>query len=167
MTAVYKEKIVQAFRDNAIRSVLLIDDEYQSYESLVRNRANLDKKLNDLVNSDITDLIEYKERLANILQGEEIYIDSRVESFLRRSDTAQRFVEFFHSKERICTVESDVSQLEVEKIRKSDLVILDYHLNPEEKGNEAQSSLKLISDLSTNKHMNIVVVYTNEELESV
>ena len=167
MTAVYKEKIVQAFRDNAIRSVLLIDDEYQPYETLVRNRANLDKKLNDLVNSDITDLIEYKERLANILQGEEIHVDSRVESFLRRSDTAQRFVEFFHSKKRICTVESDVSQLEVEKIRKSDLVILDYHLNPEEKGNEAQSSLKLISDLSTNKHMNIVVVYTNEELESV
>lgn len=167
MTAVYKEKIVQAFRDNAIRSVLLIDDEYQPYETLVRNRANLDKKLNDLVNSDITDLIEYKERLANILQDEEIHIDSRVENFLRRSDTAQRFVEFFHSKKRICTVESDVSQLEVEKIRKSDLVILDYHLNPEEKGNEAQSSLKLISDLSTNKHMNIVVVYTNEELESV
>ena len=167
MTAVYKEKIVQAFRDNAIRSVLLIDDEYQPYETLVRNRANLDKKLNDLVNSDITDLIEYKERLANILQGEEIHVDSRVESFLRRSDTAQRFVEFFHSKKRICTVESDVSQLEVEKIRKSDLVILDYHLNPEDKGNEAKSSLKLISDLSTNKHMNIVVVYTNEELESV
>lgn len=167
MTAVYKEKIVQAFRDNAIRSVLLIDDEYQPYETLVRNRANLDKKLNDLVNSDITDLIEYKERLANILQGEEIHVDSRVESFLRRSDTAQRFVEFFHSKKRICTVESDVSQLEVEKIRKSDLVILDYHLNPEDKGNEAKSSLKLISDLSINKHMNIVVVYTNEELESV
>lgn len=167
MTVAYKEKIVQAFRDNAIRSVLLIDDEYQPYEALVRNRANLDKKLNDLVNSDITDLIEYKERLANILQDEEVHTDNKVESFLRRSDTAQQFVEFFHSKKRVCTVESDVSQLEVEKIRKSDLVILDYHLNPEDKGNEARSSLKLISDLSTNKHMNIVVVYTNEELESV
>ncbi|WP_025651541.1 MULTISPECIES: response regulator receiver domain [unclassified Psychrobacter] len=167
MTVAYKQKIVQAFRDNAIRSVLLIDDEYQPYETLVKNRANLDRKLNDLVNSDITDLTKYKERLVNILQGEEVHTDNKVESFLRRSDTAQQFVEFFHSKKRICTVESDVSQLEVEKIRKSDLVILDYHLNPEDKGNEAKYSLKLISDLSTNKHMNIVVVYTNEELESV
>lgn len=167
MTEAYNKKIVQAFRDNAIRSVLLIDDEYQPYETLVKNRVSLDKNLNDLVNSDITDLIEYKERLANILQGEEVHTDNKVEKFLRRSDIAQQFVEFFHSQKRICTVESDVSQLKVEKIRKSDLVILDYHLNPEDKGNEAKSSLKLISDLSSNKHMNIVVVYTNEELESV
>lgn len=167
MTVAYKEKIVQAFRDNAIRSVLLIDDEYQPYETLVKNRVNLDKKLDDLINSDITDLTEYKKILADILKSEEVHKDNKIESFLRRSDTAQQFVEFFHSQKRICTVESDVSQLEVEKIRKSDLVILDYHLNPEDKGNEAKSSLKLISDLSTNKHMNIVVVYTNEELESV
>lgn len=167
MTVAYEEKIVQAFRDNAIRSVLLIDDEYQPYEALVKNRANLNKKLVELENSSITDLDEYKKELSALIQDERVHVGSKTEDFIRRSGTAQQFVEFFHSQRRICTVESDVSQLEVEKIRKSDLVILDYHLNPEDKGNEAKSSLKLISDLSTNKHMNIVVVYTNEELESV
>lgn len=167
MTVAYKEKIIQAFRDNAIRSVLLIDDEYQPYESLVKNRANLGKKLNNLVNSDITDLTKYKEILSTLLQDEKVSIGSDTEDFLKRSNTAQKFIEFFHSQKRICTVESDVSQLEVEKIRKSDLVVLDYHLNPEDKGNEAKSSLKLISDLSSNKHMNIVVVYTNEILDKV
>lgn len=167
MTVAYKEKIVQAFRDNAIRSVLLIDDEYQPYETLVKNRVNLDKKLDDLINSDITDLTEYKETLSTLLQDEKVSVGSDTEDFLKRSNTAQKFIEFFHSQKRICTVESDVSQLEVEKIRKSDLVVLDYHLNPEDKGNEAKSSLKLISDLSSNKHMNIVVVYTNEILDKV
>lgn len=167
MTVAYKEKIIQAFRDNAIRSVLLIDDEYQPYENLVKNRANLDKKLNNLVNSDITDLTKYKEILSTLLQDEKVCVGSDTEGFLKRSNTAQKFIEFFHSQKRICTVESDVSQLEVEKIRKSDLVVLDYHLNPEDKGNEAKSSLKLISDLSSNKHMNIVVVYTNENLDKV
>jgi hypothetical protein len=167
MTVAYKEKIVQAFRDNAIRSVLLIDDEYQPYEKLVTNRANLDKKLNNLVNLDITDLTEYKKILSTLLQEEKVRVGNDTENFLKRSNTAQKFIEFFHSQKRICTVESDVSQLEVEKIRKSDLVVLDYHLNPEDKGNEAKSSLKLVSDLSSNKHMNIVVVYTNEALDKV
>ena len=167
MTVAYREKIVQAFRDNAIRSVLLIDDEYQPYEALVKNRANLNEKLVELENSDITNLTEYKKMLSTLIQDEKVNVGNRTEDFLLRSNIAQKFVEFFHSQKRVCTLESDISQLEVEKIRKSDLVILDYHLNPEEKGNEAQSSLKLISELSNNKHMNIVVVYTNEELLSV
>lgn len=168
MTATYKEKIVQAFRDNAIRSVLLIDDEYQPYEAIVKNKASLDEKLAELESSDITDFAKYKEKLSLILAQDKVHIEKgKTEDFLRRSKTAQHFVEFFHTQKRICTVESDVNQLEVEKIRKSDLVVLDYYLNPEDKGNEAKSSLKLISELSNNKHMNIVVVYTNEELKRV
>lgn len=35
MPELYRNKIVEAFRDNAIRSVLLIDDEYLPFEKLV------------------------------------------------------------------------------------------------------------------------------------
>lgn len=167
MTAAYKQKITQAFRDNSIKSVLLIDDEYQSYEALVENKEFFNKKLVELENSDITDINEYKKALSNILNIDKVNIGDKTENFLRRSSKAQQFTNFFHSKKKICSVESNIEQLEVEKIRKSDLVVLDYHLNPENKGGEALSSLKLISDLSKNKHMNIVVVYTNEELETV
>lgn len=34
MPQAYREKIVAAFRDNAVRSVLLIDDEYIPYEDI-------------------------------------------------------------------------------------------------------------------------------------
>ncbi|WCN11154.1 response regulator receiver domain [Marinomonas mediterranea] len=167
MTAAYKQKITQAFRDNSIKSVLLIDDEYQSYEALVENKETFNKKLVELENSDITDIDEYKKALSDILNTDKVNIGNKTENFIRRSSKAQQLTNFFHSKKKICSVESNIEQLEVEKIRKSDLVVLDYHLNPEKKGNEALSSLKLISDLSNNKHMNIVVVYTNEELETV
>lgn len=167
MTDIYKNKIVEAFRDNSIKSVLLIDDEYQSYEALVKNKMAINKRLSELENSDISDLAEYKKRLSQILQEDKVQTQNNTEDFLRRSDVAEKFTDFFHKKKKICTVESNVDKLEVEKIRKSDLVILDYHLNPENRGEEAFSSLKLISDLSNNKHMNIVVVYTNEILEEV
>lgn len=167
MTDAYKSKIVEAFRDNSIKSVLLIDDEYQSYEALVENKETISKKLVELETSSITDLEEYKNKLSEILQYDKIQTNHKTEDFLRRSDKAQQFTKFFHSKKKICSVESNVEKLEVEKIRKSDLVVLDYHLNPENKGGEALTSLKLISDLSNNKHMNIVVVYTNEELRGV
>ena len=45
MTNAYKNKIVEAFRDNSIKSVLLIDDEYQSYEALVENKTTINRKL--------------------------------------------------------------------------------------------------------------------------
>jgi hypothetical protein len=167
MTDAYKIKIVEAFRDNSIKSVLLIDDEYQSYEALVENKEAINKKLVDLESSDITDINEYKKNLSEILNQDKVHTGNQTEDFLRRSDKAQQFTKFFHSKKKICSVESNVEKLEVEKIRKSDLVVLDYHLNPENRGGEALSSLKLISDLSNNKHMNIVVVYTNEILENV
>lgn len=167
MTNAYKNKIVKAFRDNSIKSVLLIDDEYQSYEALVENKTTINKKLVELESSSITDLAEYKKNLSRILKEDKIQANEKTEEFLRRSDIAKKFTEFFHEKKKICTVESNVEKLEVEKIRKSDLVVLDYHLNPENKGNEALSSLRLISDLSNNKHMNIVVIYTNEVLVDV
>jgi len=167
MTNAYKNKIVEAFRDNSIKSVLLIDDEYQSYEALVENKTTINKKLVELEKSSITDLAEYKKNLSKILLEDKIQTHNNTENFLRRSNKAQQFTDFFHEKKKICTVESNVEKLEVEKIRKSDLVVLDYHLNPENKGNEALSSLKLISELSNNKHMNIVVIYTNEVLVDV
>lgn len=158
MTEAYKEKIVQAFRDNAIRSVLLIDDEYLPYEKLYDTSSSLSSKLSEL--EKVTDLhsVEYK----NIIQ-EALSLNQP----LLRSKVAKDFIGFFHEGQRICSVESNVNNLDFEKIRKSDLIVLDYHLNPEDKGNEANSSLTLISELSKNRHMNIVVVYTNEDLKKV
>lgn len=158
MTVAYNQKIVQAYRNDAIRSVLLIDDEYLPYKKLVESKNILSEKLSELSNFDSIDIVEYKNKLAELI---------RLDVPIKRSNVAKEFVEFFHENKCICDVESNTESLDHEKIRKSDLVVLDYYLKPEGSDNRAELSLELISNLSDNKHMNVVVVYTNEPVNQV
>lgn len=158
MTTTYKQKITQAFRDNAIRSVLLIDDDYLPYAKLSEGSKALSEKIAEI------NAIPSKESEQKEIKLKELY---EINTNLEKTETAKNFVNFFHEQKKLCDIESNTESLDAEKIRKSDLIVLDYHLNPEREGNEANSSLKIISDLSKNKHMNIVVVYTNEDLKKV
>lgn len=158
MTVAYNEKIVQTYRNDAIRSVILIDDEYLPYKKLIENKEVLSEKLKELNDYDSVDIFEYKNKVTELM-------DLEISS--KRSDVAKNFIDFFHSNKCICDVESDTESLDHEKIRKSDLVVLDYYLKPETSDNRAELSLELISQLSNSKHMNLVVVYTNEPVNQV
>lgn len=158
MTVAYNKKIVQAFRDNAIRSVLLIDDEYLPYKDLVENKRVISEKLGELPEIETQNLSELKIKIDEL---------NSLNIAVQRSDVAKEFIDFFHHRKLICDVESDTSNLDYEKIRKSDLVVLDYYLKPMHEDNRAESSLKLAHQLSYSKHMNMVVIYTNELLNSV
>lgn len=48
MPELYRNKIVEAFRDNAIRSVLLIDDEYLPFEKLVTSHTSFYENLDSI-----------------------------------------------------------------------------------------------------------------------
>ena len=165
MPVMYKKKIVEAFRDNAIKSVLLIDDEYLPYEQFVYTHQNLMWKLDKLVDSAEfqggNELEIFRERLSSLTKAID-FTDGQV----MNTDTAREFVEFFHEKQLICDVENQTDSLDKDKVRKSDLIVLDYHL--QKRGdNPAERSLNLISELSDSKHMNTVVVYTAEPLGKV
>ncbi|MEJ6473672.1 response regulator receiver domain [Pseudoalteromonas piscicida] len=158
MTEQYQTKIVKAFRDNAIRSVLLIDDEYHSYQSAINNKKDISEKIQQI-----------QEKYADSSSGDvqqKLQDLFDITSDIQRSDVASEFVSFFHENKLICDVESNTENLEHEKIRKSDLIVLDYFLKKEGE-NRAEASLKLLHQLSSSKHMNIVVVYTNEPLKKV
>lgn len=158
----YKTKIVKAFRDNAIKSVLLIDDEYLPYEGLSEKYSALIQGLKPLA-TPADDIETLKTKLRDILN-----LAGKAENEYLESDRSKKFVEFFHSKQLLCDVEDDTENLDRNKIRKSDLIMLDYHLTktgPERE--RARKSLKLINELSSSKHMNVVVVYTAEPLPNV
>ena len=53
-----------------------------------------------------------------------------------------------------------MSDVKTDRLRKSDLVILDYHLGPEER--DTKKSIALLRALSGSKHFNTVVLYTAE-----
>jgi hypothetical protein len=128
--AKYNALITKTFRDEAIRSVMMIDDDFVPYDELCKPGFTFDQ------------LASEKK------QG---------------TEKAASLHRFFQEKKIICDVDKGNDHIHVEKIRKCDLIILDYHLEPE----NPTKSLCLLRDLSSTEHMNIVVVYTREDLEKV
>ena len=166
MPVAYRDKIVEAFRDNAIKSVLLIDDQYLPYENLASRFTELLGEI-DSVSSDTAcgkpDSNVLKKKLEQVRK----FVDSAGSDFMV-SDAARNFVGFFHDRKLICDVENETNSLDKDKIRKSDLIVLDYYLEDQAiNPNPAERSLNLISDLSQSKHMNLIVVYTAEPLNKV
>ncbi|MBT3135144.1 hypothetical protein KL866_08505 [Alteromonas sp. ALT199] len=60
MPELYRNKIVEAFRDNAIRSVLLIDDEYLPFENLVASSSSFRNEL-EAISADVNPTTPDKE----------------------------------------------------------------------------------------------------------
>jgi len=77
----------------------------------------------------------------------------------KQKDRAVALYRSFQKRHMICDVENSVSDVKTERFRKSDLIILDYHLGPAD-GNE--TSIGILRELSSSKHFNTIVVYTAE-----
>ena len=121
--SVYEQAVVDTFRRKAIRSALLIDDQFPSYE--------------DAVSGEINGFAEANQALA-------LYKHLRKDSVL-------------------CDVENNIGDLTqdvLDRFRKSDLIILDYHL---QKGSsDGDKAIQIIQGLVGTEHFNTVVVYTRE-----
>lgn len=63
----------------------------------------------------------------------------------------------------ICDVDNGSVNFDVDRIRKSDLIIVDYHLD----NNAPDKTLKPLQDLKDSDHLNMIVIYTRENLETV
>ena len=117
----YGQLIVESFRTNAVRSALLIDNEFPTLADLVEGK-------------------EYNE-------GENA---SLLYSFFRRNKIA-------------CDIDNDIANLVsrgYERARKSDLVVLDYHLKGHD---DATDAVDLLAKLADTDHFNLVVVLTKDE----
>jgi hypothetical protein len=78
----------------------------------------------------------------------------------RQKDRAVALYEAFQRLHLICDVENVASDVRTDRFRKSDLIILDYHLGPG--GNDSDKAIEILRELSASKHFNTVVVYTAE-----
>lgn len=128
----YKELITKTFQDNAIRSVVMIDDEYLRYDEL------LDQLEKDAASA----------------------TDQRI-SITKKAVKLHNF--FRNEKKLSCDIDNGVDSIDADKIRKSDLVILDYQLDKD----DPKKSIALIGQLQKNDHMNLVVLYTHAPPEEV
>ncbi|HXH42884.1 MAG TPA: response regulator receiver domain [Bradyrhizobium sp.] len=82
------------------------------------------------------------------------------EKRFRQKDRAVTLYRAFQKRHMICDVENVASEVRTDRIRKSDLIILDYHLGPGD--NNSDKSVEILRELSASKHFNTIVVYTNE-----
>ncbi len=112
---------VEAFRINAIRSVLLVDEGFPKYDQVGSD---------DFQSAD--------------------------------ADIGKRLYQSFNKMGVLCDIENDV-ELATEKltnpIRKSDLLVLDLHLdatNP----NDSTEAIKILQNVAASDHFNLVLVYT-------
>lgn len=77
-----------------------------------------------------------------------------------QTELARTLYDGFHKRHMLCDIVNrvvDVDQ-QIEHLRKSDLIILDYHLED----NSNEKALKVLRKLSGTPHFNTVVVYTTE-----
>jgi hypothetical protein len=82
------------------------------------------------------------------------------EKKFRQKDKAIALYRSFQKRHMICDIENVAEDVRTDRIRKSDLVILDYHLGPAD--GDSERALKILRDLSVSSHFNTVVVYTAE-----
>lgn len=125
----FADAVVRSFRDDAIRTAMLIDDQFPTYLQM-RGATAED---------------EYKEvqRAANLYS-------------------------FFHQRGLICDIENwrkpEEADLDlIDKVRKSDLVVLDYQLGI----GGPKTALEILRHLAVSAHFNLVVLYTNDPLIKV
>lgn len=76
-----------------------------------------------------------------------------------QKDRAVALYDSFQKRHMICDVENVVADVRTDRLRKSDLIILDYHLDPAD-GNE--TAIGILRELSSSKHFNTIVVYTSD-----
>lgn len=124
----YADAVVRSFRDDAIRTAVLIDDQFPSY----------------------TEMREAKD------------------ADFKEVERAIKLYDFLHGRGLICGIENWRKHREeslnlIDKVRKSDLVVLDYRLGSD----GPATSLKILRHLATSPHFNLVVLYTNDNLTRV
>ena len=126
----YNSLVTQTFCDNAIRSVMMVDDQFIPYPNLVQS----------------------------LIDGEKVD-----EQLLITSQSAGNLEKFFQEKHILCDIGNTSSNLDIEQIRKSDLLIIDYHLENE----DPRKTLEILSGLKESQHFNLAIVYTSNELNKV
>lgn len=125
----FADAVVRSFRDDAIRTAVLIDDQFPTYLQI---RA------------------------------------AGVEYEFKEIDRATNLYGFFHQRGLICDIENwrkpDEADLDlIDKVRKSDLVVLDYQLG----AGGPKTALEILRHLAVSAHFNLVVLYTNDPLSKV
>jgi CheY-like chemotaxis protein len=141
----YSEFIEEAFV-KPIRSVLIVDDDYPTFEEMLDAQLSRDK-------------------------GEQ---PARTKAWYENPTRIKNVIESFRTPKRPLLVDiHDGTNVGIgddvkvaAHLHQSDLLVLDYQLDKAKPG-DGSRAIKIIRSLTTNDHFNLVVVHTSEKLDEV
>lgn len=141
----YQEFIEEAFIE-PIRSVLIVDDDYPTFAEILEPGAESGSRATT--------------------HGRKAWRDDpeRIERVIRRfRERSRPLLVDIHDGTNV-TVGGDV--VVAKHLHQSDLLVLDYQLEREKSG-DGNLAIEILRSLMSNAHFNLVVVYTNENLDTV
>lgn len=75
-----------------------------------------------------------------------------------QKDRAAALYSGFRGLDMLCDIENTIEEVDADHLRKSDLIVLDYHLTVN--SNDNTKAIQLLRQLATSHHFNTIVVYT-------
>lgn len=138
----YEKFIEEAFID-PIRSVLIVDDDYPTYD----------------------DVLEQQEKSCGVVSSEKSWPrnSSRIREQIRRfRDRSRPLLVDIHDG---TNVTSDGEATVASCLHQTDLLILDYELD--RSLGDGSQAINILRNLIGNNHLNLVVIYTNHDLDRV
>lgn len=144
----YKAFIEEAFI-KPIRSVLIIDDDYPTFDEILSRQKSL-------------------------LEGKDLDSLPAEKAWYKHPDSIKDVIDHFRAADRSLLVDiHDGSNVDMKEeaeaarhLLQSDLLVLDYQLDRSRPG-DGSKAIKIARSVMKNEHFNLVVVHTSENLENV
>ncbi|MGA9618841.1 MAG: response regulator receiver domain [Serratia proteamaculans] len=143
-----------------LRSVLIVDDQYPTWEEIFNS------KITDEKNSAQVDGSSTKKKWHDSATAGEVI--KLINEF--RSQKPGFIIDIHDgvsTKATEKTAGSETPEELADHLHQSDLLILDYNLEGSEAGTGGDIARKIIASVLDNQHFNLVVVHTSEELNNV
>ena len=152
--------IREAFID-PIRSVLIVDDQYPTWEEVLNERLSeesRDPELNERSKQKI-----WRDDPIGTLKVVSQFRKKKPALVIDIHDASDAFASDQASQGGEASSEKDGLQETASHLHQSDLLILDYNLEGETSGLEGRLARDILKSVLRNKHFNLVIVHTQEK----
>ena len=145
MSDYYQDFIKEAFVDS-IRSVLIVDDDYPTFDEVLRAQQDLNNEKE--IDKD-KDWYNNPERIREVIRK-------------FRNNNPPLLVDIHDGRNVAAETEKTVAK----HLHQSDLLVLDYQLD-KSRSEDGTRAIEILRKLMSNDHFNLVIVYTSQDLDTV
>lgn len=156
----FRDLVNEAFIE-PLRSVLIVDDQYPTWEEILNSKLE-----DDSFSDDVEERSKRKKWRNETVTVKEI-LDLVSEFRRQKPGLIIDIHDGVSSKAKEKTAGSETPEQLADHLHQSDLLILDYNLEGPEAGTGGDLARQILRSVLSNQHFNLVVVHTSENLDDV